>query len=52
VAEVGAIHTIRQRYEDEAASALGSADLEDERHRGAALSRDEMVREALTEIRR
>src|SRR5882672_3228574 len=51
VAEVGAIHELRQRYEDESASALGPAGLEDERHRGAALSRDEMVREALAEIR-
>jgi hypothetical protein len=51
VAEVSAIHTHRQRYQDEAASVLGPAQFEDERQRGAALSRDEMVREALTEIR-
>jgi hypothetical protein len=51
VAEVGAIHTPRQRYHDEGASVLGPAPFEEERPRGAALSRDDMVREALAEIR-
>jgi hypothetical protein len=49
VAEMGAIHELRQHYEEEAASALGGG-LEAERHRGAALSRDEMVREALADV--
>jgi hypothetical protein len=36
--------------QDEAASVLGRAELQVERQRGAVLSRDEMVREALAEI--
>jgi predicted ATPase/class 3 adenylate cyclase len=51
VGEVRAVHSRRRRYQDEAASVLGAAQFEDEHRRGAALSRDAMVREALTEIR-
>jgi tetratricopeptide (TPR) repeat protein len=52
VAEGGAIHPLRLRYQEEAESVLGPAQFEEERRRGAALTRDEMVWEALTEISR
>ena len=50
VGEVRAIYSCRKRYENEAASALGVARFGEERQRGAALSRDGMIREAVTEI--
>jgi non-specific serine/threonine protein kinase len=50
VAEVRAVHSVRQLYQDEAASILGPARFEDDHQRGTALSRDAMVREALIEI--
>jgi len=44
VGEVRAVHPHRLRYQDEVASVLGPAAFEEERQRGACLSRDEMVR--------
>jgi hypothetical protein len=52
VGDVRAVHPVRQRYQDEAASILEPAAFAEEQQRGARLSRDEMVAEALTEIAR
>jgi non-specific serine/threonine protein kinase len=50
VAEVRAVHSRRRCYQDQTACVLGAAQLEEERQRGARLSRDEVVWEALTEL--
>jgi non-specific serine/threonine protein kinase len=50
-AEVGAVHSRRRRYQDEVASVLGPDRFEEQHQRGAALSRDAMVQQALTQIR-
>jgi hypothetical protein len=51
VADTRTTHPQRLRYQAGAEWALGSARFDDEFRRGATLSRDEMVREALTELR-
>ncbi len=50
VAEMAAISDLLRHYQDEATAALEPAQFASEWQRGAALSRDEMVREALAEI--